>query len=141
MPTDPTPLTAPFRPGDRVLLRTPAGDLAATVRDARRQPDGQLFYLAEVDGGWNPPRRVVHHSQVRPVPPGYTPRAPGAAPGPAPGFRRAWGPAELALLGTDHDAAVAARIGRTAKAVTKKRTKLQIPVFRDRRRRKPHAAG
>jgi hypothetical protein len=45
-----------------------------------------------------------------------------------------WTPQELALLGTARDADVAARIGRTPKAVRLKREKLGIPTARGRRR-------
>jgi hypothetical protein len=46
-----------------------------------------------------------------------------------------WTRRELALLGTDHDEAVAARIGRTPNAVGVMRRRRKVPKFRDRRRR------
>jgi hypothetical protein len=46
-----------------------------------------------------------------------------------------WSPRELALLGTDEDDVIAARIGRTACAVGVMRRKRKVPKFRDRRRR------
>jgi hypothetical protein len=45
-----------------------------------------------------------------------------------------WSPRELALLGTDDDDAVAAKIGRTPHAVGVMRRKRKVPKFRDRRR-------
>jgi hypothetical protein len=52
------------------------------------------------------------------------------------GYHGPWWTAEqLALLGTDTDEAVAARVGRTANAVRQMRTSLGIPTFLDRRRR------
>jgi hypothetical protein len=45
-----------------------------------------------------------------------------------------WMAEELALLGSAPDAEVAARIGRKPAAVTRKRCRLGIPTFRDRRR-------
>ena len=45
-----------------------------------------------------------------------------------------WTAEELALLGTDHDEVIAARIGRTVGALRQKRQALTINVFRDRRR-------
>jgi hypothetical protein len=45
-----------------------------------------------------------------------------------------WTAEELDLLGSAPDAEVAARIGRTAGAVTLKRYRLDIPTFCDRRR-------
>jgi hypothetical protein len=46
-----------------------------------------------------------------------------------------WSDAELALLGTDDDEAVAARVGRTPNAVGVMRRKRKVPKFRDRRKR------
>ncbi len=46
-----------------------------------------------------------------------------------------WTRRELALLGTDEDEVIAARIGRTATAVGTMRRKRKVPKFRDRRRR------
>jgi len=46
-----------------------------------------------------------------------------------------WTAAELALLGTDTDAAVAARIGRTELAVRVKRGRAKVPTVRDGRRK------
>jgi hypothetical protein len=43
-----------------------------------------------------------------------------------------WKAAELALLGTAPDAEVAEMIGRTERAVTLKRSRLGIPMARDR---------
>lgn len=40
-----------------------------------------------------------------------------------------WTPAELALLGTDHDKVIAKRVGRSRDAVRSKRGKLGIPPF------------
>jgi hypothetical protein len=45
-----------------------------------------------------------------------------------------WTTAQVKLLGTDCDKAIARRIGKTVGAVTVKRVRLKIPVFRDRRR-------
>lgn len=42
---------------------------------------------------------------------------------------REWTPEQLALLGTDHDEAIARRIGRTRSAVTNRRLLLDIPAF------------
>jgi hypothetical protein len=42
---------------------------------------------------------------------------------------REWTPDQLALLGTDHDNAIAKRIGRTTGAVTTKRTLRKVPAF------------
>jgi hypothetical protein len=42
---------------------------------------------------------------------------------------------ELALLGTDYDDVIAARLGRTVSAVMQKRQALRVRVFRDRRTR------
>jgi hypothetical protein len=47
---------------------------------------------------------------------------------------RAWTDEELALLGTDHDEKIAARIERTPGAVMQKRAARKVPAFRDRRR-------
>ena len=54
----------------------------------------------------------------------------GTRPGPrwAP-ERGGWTPEQIALLGTHYDAVIAARLGRTAVAVTVKRNKLKIPAF------------
>jgi hypothetical protein len=41
-----------------------------------------------------------------------------------------WTPEQDALLGTDHDDAIAARIGRTKSAVTTRRVRRKIPAFR-----------
>jgi hypothetical protein len=46
-----------------------------------------------------------------------------------------WTPEELALLGTMSNEEVAARVGRSVKAVRVKRNKLGIATPRDRRRR------
>jgi hypothetical protein len=46
-----------------------------------------------------------------------------------------WSPDKLARLGTESDAALAARTGRTRGAVTARRTRLGVPAYRDRRRR------
>jgi transcriptional regulator GlxA family with amidase domain len=54
-----------------------------------------------------------------------------------PGGGRAWADEELALIGTDHDEAIAARIGRTTGAVSQKRAARKVPTFRDRRRGSP----
>ena len=43
--------------------------------------------------------------------------------------RGGWTPEELALLGTDHDEAIAKKVGRTRSAVTSQRTLLKIPAF------------
>jgi hypothetical protein len=43
--------------------------------------------------------------------------------------RGGWTEAEVALLGTDHDKVIAARIGRTVSAVTSQRTLRKIPAF------------
>lgn len=40
-----------------------------------------------------------------------------------------WTAGEEALLGTDHDGAVAKRIGRTVGAVTSRRVKRKVPAF------------
>jgi hypothetical protein len=48
-----------------------------------------------------------------------------------------WTPRQLALLGTDDDDVIAARIGRTPNAVGVMRRKRKVPKFRDRRRREP----
>jgi hypothetical protein len=45
-----------------------------------------------------------------------------------------WADEECALLGTAHDEAITARIGRTAVAVRPKRQALKIKVFPDRQR-------
>jgi hypothetical protein len=51
------------------------------------------------------------------------------------GYHGPWWTAEqLALLGTDADEAVAARVGRMANAVRQMRTSLGIPTFLDSRR-------
>ena len=49
------------------------------------------------------------------------------------GDARPWAAEELALLGTDTDRAVAARIGRTESAVRQMRSKLGIPATWGRR--------
>jgi hypothetical protein len=46
-----------------------------------------------------------------------------------------WTRAELALLGTDDDDVIAARVGRTPNAVRVMRRKRNVPKFRDRRKR------
>jgi hypothetical protein len=48
---------------------------------------------------------------------------------PTGGTGREWTAGQLALLGTDRDAAVARRIGRSAWAVTLQRTRRKIPAF------------
>ncbi len=40
-----------------------------------------------------------------------------------------WTPAQLALLGTDHDTAIACKLRRSLAAVRKKRVRLKIPAF------------
>jgi hypothetical protein len=45
----------------------------------------------------------------------------------------AWTARQLALLGTDHDEAIAARVGRSVVTVRRKRRELGIPAYRDRR--------
>jgi hypothetical protein len=58
-----------------------------------------------------------------------------------PGFQgQWWTPAELQLLGTDTDAVIAAKIGRTANAVRVMRTRLGIPSLCDRRLRENRPA-
>jgi hypothetical protein len=60
----------------------------------------------------------------------------GLARHPQPGYHGPrWTPEQLWLLGTDEDEVVAAEIGRTAGAVRVKRTQLNIPTARDKRRR------
>jgi hypothetical protein len=55
-----------------------------------------------------------------------------------PGYHGPWWTEEqLALLGTADDEEVAARVGRTAEAVRIRRTKLGIPIARDRRFARP----
>jgi hypothetical protein len=46
-----------------------------------------------------------------------------------------WTRRQLALLGTDDDDVIAAKVGRTPEAVRVMRRKRQVPKFRDRRRR------
>jgi hypothetical protein len=46
-----------------------------------------------------------------------------------------WARRELALLGTDDDDVIAAKVGRTPEAVRLMRRKRKVPKFRDRRRR------
>ena len=46
-----------------------------------------------------------------------------------------WTRRELALLGTDDDDVIAAKVGRTPEAVRLMRRKRRVPQFRDRRRR------
>jgi hypothetical protein len=48
--------------------------------------------------------------------------------------RPRWSPGELARLGKESDAEVAARTGRTLRAVRKRRRKLGIPPYRDGQR-------
>ena len=43
-----------------------------------------------------------------------------------------WTAGQVKLLGTNRDEEVAQRIGKTVGAVTVKRVRLKIPVFRDR---------
>jgi hypothetical protein len=121
-----------------VLLRTTEGELAGTVREARRLPDGRTLFLIKLDAGV-PRRRVVLAAQLRPAPAGPVPGGPG--PGGRPCARRGWTPAELALLGTAYDGVIAAKLGRSVAAVRGRRAAMKIPVFRDRRGRKPPAAG
>lgn len=47
---------------------------------------------------------------------------------------REWTDAQRALLGTEDDEVIAAKIGRTAEAVRNERERRKIPRFRDRRR-------
>ena len=42
---------------------------------------------------------------------------------------REWTPAQLALLGTDHDDAIARRLGRTRAAVSSQRRLRKVPAF------------
>src|SRR5262249_12918398 len=64
----------------------------------------------------------------------------GLRPPPGSGMQ-VWTAKELALLGTVPDGELAARIGRTEKAVTVKRLKRGIPTLADRRRREHRWAG
>jgi hypothetical protein len=70
---------------------------------------------------WTPAERKARsrlaRRQGRPFPPRWTPG------------RGGWTGEQLALLGTDHDEAVAKRIGRTLSAVTSRRVALKVPAF------------
>jgi len=57
-----------YQRGDRVLFRTTAGELPATVREASRLPDGRELFLVKPDTG--PPCRVALPAQLRPAPAG-----------------------------------------------------------------------
>jgi hypothetical protein len=48
-----------------------------------------------------------------------------------------WTARQLALLGTDHDERIAAKVGRAVVTVRRTRWELRIPAFRDRRGRRP----
>jgi transposase-like protein len=97
-------------PGSRRAVRAAALQGAAAVR-AKEWTDEELDAKAE----------AAKRCGNRP-PPRWTP-ATGA-----------WTAAQLKLLGTDHDEAIAERIGRTPGAVRCKRTRAKIPAYRDRRR-------
>lgn len=53
----------------------------------------------------------------------------------------AWTRRQLALLGTDHDERIAAKVGWSVVTVRRKRRALGIPAFRGGRGRKPHPRG
>jgi hypothetical protein len=53
-----------YQLGDRVLFRTTAGEVPATVRVAHPEPGGWILYLVEVDGG---PRMIALASQLLPL--------------------------------------------------------------------------
>jgi hypothetical protein len=56
-----------YRAGDRVLFRTTAGDVPATVVDASPEPAGWVLYLVEPDpdAGCTFPRVLALGSQLR----------------------------------------------------------------------------
>lgn len=60
--TTPRPAASPqptFRPGDRVLIRTAAGELAATVREVVADPGGRAVYVVAPDAGTPFPQLIV----------------------------------------------------------------------------------
>ena len=70
------PAAAPrpaFRSGDRVLVRSAAGQLAATVREVVADPGGRAVYVVEPDGGSPFPRLVVPGSDLGPLAEADTP--------------------------------------------------------------------
>jgi hypothetical protein len=86
---------------------------AAEVNKTRERTDEELDALAEA---------ARRRNQARCLRLRWTPANGG------------WTKKQLALLGTDDDEVVAKRLGRSVNAVTMKRIRLEIPVFRDRRR-------
>jgi hypothetical protein len=98
--------------GTRRLIRAASERGAAKLRGVKLPPE-QVERLR---------RTALEQNLIRHVRPGYN-------------LGPWWTRAELALLGTDEDDVIAARIGRTPTAVGVMRRKRKVPKFRDRRRR------
>lgn len=62
-------MTPTYQRGDRVLLRTTAGEVPATVVDASPEPAGRVLYLVEPDpdAGCTFPRALAVGSHLRPL--------------------------------------------------------------------------
>jgi len=80
------PRDPPYRPGDRVRVRTAGGELAATVRDLVADPDGRAVYVVEPDAGTPFPRLVIAGPDLAPLDPAGIPHA--VTPGEVVGERR-----------------------------------------------------
>ena len=94
--------------GSRKAIRAAALKGAAAIKE-KDWTDEELDRMAD----------AAKQRGTRP-PPRWTPATGG------------WTAAQVKLLGTDRDEVIAKRIGRTTDAVTVKRVRFGIPVFRDR---------
>jgi hypothetical protein len=95
--------------------RTTPGTKRAVRAAAKKGAEG--IKAKEWTEGERKARSRLAKKQGRKFPPRWTPESGG------------WTAEQLALLGTDHDEAVAKRLGRTLSAVTSKRVALKVPAF------------